>query len=88
MVIERYLLDKGFDPSLNGFDYIVCAIDLIRDNSKYKNNATIFLYPAVAKEFDVTPSKVERCIRHSIINAGLKTTNAKFIATAEIETRY
>ena len=88
MSIEKYLLEKGFNPSLKGFDYIVSAINIIRDSSKFKTNVTIFLYPAVAKEFDVTPAKVERCIRHSIINAGLKTTNAKFISTAEIETRY
>lgn len=87
MDIEKYLLNKGFMPSLKGFEYIVFAIQLIRNDKKYKREITIRLYPDIAKEFNDLPSRVERAIRHSIFRAGINYTNSEFLAIAELETR-
>jgi two-component system response regulator (stage 0 sporulation protein A) len=87
MEIEKYLMGKGFYPSLKGFDYIVEAVKLIREDRDYKLYITKKLYPKIAEMFNDTKSKVERAIRHAINRAGLNYTNSEFIAIAEVETR-
>ena len=87
MEIEIYLLDMGFLPNLKGFEFVIQAINLFREDKDYKRNITKMLYPKLAEIFGETPSKVERAMRHSIKRAKLDMTVSEFIAFAEIETR-
>ena len=87
MEIEKYLLEKGLNPAVKGFDYIVKAIELFNEDIKYKHNIMSELYPTIAKTFNDDASKVERAIRHCIKSARINMQNSEFIATAQIETK-
>ena len=87
MKVEKYLLEKGFDPALKGFDFITKAVELFREDRAYKNYITSKLYPKLGELFGDEPRRIERAIRHSINVAGIKLKNSTFIALAEIETR-
>lgn len=87
MEIEKYLVNKGFNPTLKGFDYIVSAVQLIREDRSYKFNTTKKLYPKLCEIYGDSQANVERAIRSSITNAGLDYSNSEFIAIAEIESR-
>lgn len=63
---ESLLMMLGASVSTKGFDYILCAGELIHKDPSVLGSITEGLYPAVAKEFSATPSRVERCIRHAI----------------------
>ena len=84
--VEKYLIDKGYEPILNGFDYTVFAVELIREDRKYKENLCNLLYPTIAEKFKTSASKVERAIRH-FKQKHFKMNNGNFIAFVEIETR-
>lgn len=87
MEIEKYLIDKGFRPHLKGFEFVVEAVKLFREDREYKLYVTKKLYPKIAEMFNETPSKVERAIRHLVDSAGFRYTNSEFIALVEVETR-
>lgn len=87
MKIEKYLIDKGLNPALMGFDYLVESVKLERADKTYKANITKKLYPEIAEKYDTTASKVERAMRHCLNSAGHYVSVSQFIATAEIETR-
>ena len=85
MKIEKYLLNKGIQPHLKGFDYLLDAIRLCQKDKTYLRAITTRLYPDVAKMNNDTASKTERAIRHAIIKSKILKTNGEFIATAVIE---
>ena len=62
------LLKKvGMPAHLSGYNYTLRAIQLCVLNPVYlRGYVTKCLYPDIAKEFDSTPSKVERAIRHAV----------------------
>ena len=66
MNIHDFLIENGVFPNLNGFDYIIKAVEIVKKNPKKK--ATKDLYPTVAKMFKTSSSKVEREIRAIITN--------------------
>lgn len=61
--INSVLLKLGISPSLNGFDYIATAIEILA-NTKMPMCKGIYEY--VAKVYNTAPSRVERSIRHAI----------------------
>lgn len=62
--IKRYLLNLGFSPSLKGFDYIVEAILIYKENPKMNLGE---IYVEIAEKLNVPKwSRIERAIRHSI----------------------
>lgn len=67
--VVKYLLMVKISPSLRGFDYLQTAIELCLKDGAIINHVTSELYPEVAKEFNVTGSIVERCMRTAIDNA-------------------
>lgn len=87
MEIEKYLINKGINAGLIGFDYLTEAIELIRKDSAYKHLVTKRLYPEIAKTFKATPLSVDRSMKYALKQANIKTTLSDFIITAEIETR-
>lgn len=57
----------GMPPHLTGHDYALRAIQMCALDPTYlKGFVTKRLYPDIAKEFDSTPTRVERAIRHAI----------------------
>lgn len=88
MDIEKYLISKGFDPSLKGFGYIVTGVKLVRQDREFILQLIRKLYPQIAKIHNDTGRNVERAIRHCISKSAYDgETNGKVIAILEIETR-
>ncbi len=62
--VTKIIHKLGVPANIKGYDYLRSAIIC---NLKYGNIAiTRELYPTIAKEFDTTPQRVERAIRHAI----------------------
>ena len=64
--VRRILLELGAPDHLVGHPYVVRAILLVVGDQLYINHITFGLYPQLAAEFDTTPARVERAIRHLI----------------------
>lgn len=64
--IRRILLELGAPDHLVGHPYVIRAILLVLGDQLYINHITFGLYPQLAVEFDTTPARVERAIRHLI----------------------
>lgn len=63
------LLRLGFHANQCGYRYVRNAIYQVKEDPELITSVTKLLYPAVAKEYHVTPGKVERAIRTSIETA-------------------
>ena len=67
LMIKTVLLKIGIKPINKGFKYLCTAISLkLSDPNMYDGFLTKRLYVDVAKEYNTSPSRIERCIRHSI----------------------
>ena len=64
--IREILLELGAPDHLVGHPYVIRAILLVLQDSVFINHITFRLYPQLAVEFDTTPARVERAIRHLI----------------------
>lgn len=64
--LHKILLDIGIPSSLLGYTYIIEGLRLIEYDNTYLHNITKRLYVDVAHTYNVTPSRVERNIRHAI----------------------
>ncbi len=64
--IRNILLELGAPDHLVGHPYVIRAILLVVEDQLYINHITFGLYPQLAVEFDTTPARVERAIRHLI----------------------
>lgn len=64
--ISSLLKELGISANLCGYIYIRRAIELVIDNNGIMQQITKTLYPAIAKEYGSTPSRVERAIRHAV----------------------
>ena len=64
--IRKLLLQAGVDPSLTGYEYLRMAVKLCYEDKSHLRYVTKQLYWDIAKEFDVKPSSVERCMRFAI----------------------
>ena len=62
----KFLLKLGIPANLQGFRYLRKAIINVVEDQTLLSAITKRLYPGVAKSFNVTPSVVERSIRHCI----------------------
>ncbi len=56
----------GVPAHIKGYQYLREGIMLCVKDSSMQSSVTKILYPAIAKTFDTTPSRVERAIRHAI----------------------
>lgn len=65
-VVTEVILNIGIPAHVKGYHYTRRAIMLCIENSEMINLVTKLLYPTIAKEFNTTPSRVERAIRHAI----------------------
>lgn len=64
--ISNIFITIGIPPHIKGYQYLRCAIKICVQKTEIISCITKCLYPDVAKQFNTTPSKVERAIRHAI----------------------
>lgn len=64
--ITRVIHQIGIPANFKGYSYIRRAISLAVEDMSIMKAVIKELYPTIAKEFNDTPSRVERAIRHAI----------------------
>jgi len=64
MTIHDFLIKNGIFPNLKGFNYLIKAVEIVKENPTIKT--TKDLYPAIAKAFKDSSQKVERAIRNIV----------------------
>ena len=64
--VTAIIHDVGVPAHIKGYQYLREAILIAVDDMDVINAVTKVLYPAVAKKFGTTSSRVERAIRHAI----------------------
>ena len=64
--ITAIIHEIGVPAHIKGYQYLREAISLAVEDMEVINAVTKVLYPAVAKKFGTTASRVERAIRHAI----------------------
>ena len=64
--VTQILHQIGVPAHIKGYHYLRSSIMMSIDNPDIINSVTKQLYPAVANNFETTPSRVERAIRHAI----------------------
>ena len=65
-VVTEFIHELGVPAHIKGYQYIRTAIMMVVNNMEMLNYITKQLYPAIAKKYGTTSSRVERAIRHSI----------------------
>ena len=65
-MVTAVIHEIGVPAHIKGYQYLREAIMIAVDDMEVINAVTKVLYPAVAKRFATTPSRVERAIRHAI----------------------
>ena len=64
--VTKIIHQIGVPAHIKGYQYLRCAILMTIDDGDIINSVTKVLYPAVAKKYQTTTSRVERAIRHAI----------------------
>ena len=64
--VTAIIHEIGVPAHIKGYQYLREAITLVVNDMDTINAVTKVLYPAVAKRFGTTASRVERAIRHAI----------------------
>ena len=67
--VTTIIQEIGVPAHIKGYQYVREAIVLAVQDIEVINAVTKVLYPAVAKRFGTTPSRVERAVRHAIETA-------------------
>ena len=82
VTITDIIHQLGVPAHIKGYHYLRAAIQSAYHEPELLESVTKQLYPRVAQQFDTTPSRVERAIRHAIEIAwdrgNLDTLNAFF----------
>lgn len=82
MDITNMIHEVGVPAHIKGYQYLRDAITMVVEDMDLLSAVTKELYPAIAKQNNTTPSRVERAIRHAIEvawNRGkLETLNSLF----------
>lgn len=66
VVVTEMIHRLGVPAHIKGYHYLRCAIMQSLEDPEMLESVTKLMYPTVAKEYDTTPSRVERAIRHAI----------------------
>jgi two-component system, response regulator, stage 0 sporulation protein A len=64
--LPSVLLEMGIPAQSKGYDYLIEAIRLVRENPDLIYNLTRQLYPLISGKFQVGEKSVERAMRHAI----------------------
>lgn len=65
-MVTEIIHEIGIPAHIKGYQYLRHAIMMVIEDLDIINSITKELYPTVAKDFNTTPSRVERAIRHAI----------------------
>lgn len=65
-MLTEIIHEIGIPAHIKGYQYLRHAIMMVVKDLDIINSITKELYPTVAKDFNTTPSRVERAIRHAI----------------------
>lgn len=63
---SELIREAGIPPHIKGYRYLRDAVLLVVQRVELLNAITKELYPAIARNHETTPSRVERAIRHAI----------------------
>ena len=66
VLVSEIMHQIGVPAHIKGYQYLRSAIIMSINDGEIMNSVTKILYPAVAKEYSTTASRVERAIRHAI----------------------
>lgn len=66
IVVTDFIHEIGVPAHIKGYGYLRDAIIMVVEDPEMINSITKILYPAIAKKYQTTPSRVERAIRHAI----------------------
>ena len=64
--VTNIMHDIGVPAHIKGYQYLRDAIMMVVEDLDIINSITKQLYPTIAKDYNTTPSRVERAIRHAI----------------------
>lgn len=64
--VTAVIHEIGVPAHIKGYHYLRRAILMVLENMELLGSVTKELYPAVARAYSTTPSRVERAIRHAI----------------------
>lgn len=64
--ITNIMHEIGVPAHIKGYQYLRDAIMMVVNEIDLINSITKQLYPSIAKQYNTTPSRVERAIRHAI----------------------
>ena len=64
--VTKIIHQIGVPAHIKGYQYLRTAILMTIEDNDIINSVTKILYPAVAKKYQTTTSRVERAIRHAI----------------------
>ncbi len=64
--VTSIMHEIGVPAHIKGYQYLRDAIMMVVKDLDIINSITKQLYPTIAKEYNTTPSRVERAIRHAI----------------------
>lgn len=64
--VTNIMHEIGVPAHIKGYQYLRDAIMMVVNNLDVINSITKQLYPVIAKDYNTTPSRVERAIRHAI----------------------
>lgn len=64
--VTNVMHEIGVPAHIKGYQYLRDAIMMVVKDLDVINSITKLLYPSIAKEYNTTPSRVERAIRHAI----------------------
>ncbi len=64
--VTNIIHEIGVPAHIKGYQYLREAIIMSVNDIEMLNSITKILYPTIAKNFQTTPSRVERAIRHAI----------------------
>ena len=65
-LVTNIIHEVGVPAHIKGYQYLREAIIMVVNDIDIINQITKSLYPKIAQEFNTTPSRVERAIRHAI----------------------
>lgn len=66
ITVTNIIHEIGVPAHIKGYQYLRSSIMMAVEDMDILNSITKQLYPSIAKEYDTTPSRVERAIRHAI----------------------
>ena len=64
--VTQVIHEIGVPAHIKGYQYLRDAIIMVINDMDILNSITKQLYPNIAKQYNTTPSRVERAIRHAI----------------------